>query len=60
MCRKGVDVFVINVTLNIGRFSFILACARALLKLNTLYIGIYRLSMQRIAMIQFDSGWPGA
>lgn len=41
MCRKGVDVFVINVTLNIGRFSFILACARALLKLNTLYIYIY-------------------
>lgn len=52
MCRKGVDVFVINATLNIGRFSFILA--RALLKLY-----IYRLSMQRIAMIQFDSGWPG-
>lgn len=57
MCRKGVDVFVINATLNIGRFSFILACARALLELN---IYIYRLSMQRIAMIQFDSGWPGA
>lgn len=59
MCRKGVDVFVINATLNIGRFSFILACARALLELN-IYIYIYRLSMQRIAMIPFDSGWPGA